>query len=251
MLENMKNWTKTIFALIALALVASCSLTNKSIRSFKVGVDLSFKEVNIQPTKNAIKGLLESFFVQILQRQKIALTLVGQNPINLAPGSSMGECSLFFSTEQPRNFNEKEYLFSDIIIPTGPYPVVRSAGNIRRLADFAHKVIGIQNDDLTHINLKNYPMWDIKIYSSEIEALNDLEEGVIDVALIKYLHAISYVQDTFFPTLSMLDIRLNEQGFRFISHKNHRYPLIDILNRQWKMYPELLKKWDLSIITKN
>jgi len=233
-------------SILLIFLIFSC--TQIKIRStVSIGIDPNLDQIQSIEMKNNVMGFIQDLLKEITAKNKIGFHLINEDSRNLEKGLVEEKYQLIFSDLIPYNFNEEDYTFSKNIVQLAPYPVVRSGAKIKNLNDFKNKIIGIQENDLSKIDFKKYPNWNLRIYASELEALNDLANNKIDIALINYLSALSYVEDTFYNRLEMLNIPLNNQGYRFVSLKDKQSEIIQLINNNIKKNSDLIKKWNLKI----
>jgi len=233
-------------SILLIFLIFSC--TQIKIRSIvNIGIDPNLDQIQSIEMKNNVMGFIQDMLKEITQKSRIGFRLINDDSRDLKKGLSDEKYQLIFSDMVPYNFNENEYTFSKNVVQLAPYPVVRISSKIKSLSDFRNKIIGIQEGDLSSIDFKKYPNWNLKIYATELEALNDLVNDKIDIALIGYLSALSYVEDTFYNRLKMLNIPLNNQGYRFVSLKDQHKAVIEQINNNLKKNNALVKKWKLKI----
>jgi len=233
-------------SILLIFLIFSCTQTK--IRStVSIGIDPNLDQIQSIEMKNNVMGFIQDMLKEITKKSRIGFRLVNDDSRDLEKGLVEEKYQLIFSDLIPYNFNENEYTFSKNVVGLAPYPVVRTNSKIKNLDNFKNKIIGIQQGDLNSIDFKKYPNWNLKIYTSELEALNDLVNDKIDVALIGYLSALSYVEDTFYNRLKILNIPLNNQGYRFVSLKDQHKAVIEQINNNLKKNNALVKKWKLKI----
>ncbi len=233
-------------SILFLFLIFSCTQT--TIRSTAtIGIDPNLDQIQSIEMKNNVMGFIQDLLKEITAKNRIGFRLINEDSRDLEKGLVEEKYQLIFSDLIPYNFNENEYTFSKNVVQLAPYPVIRLGSKIKNLKNFKNKIIGIQEGDLNKIDFKKYPDWNLRIYNSELEALNDLVNDKIDIALINYLSALSYVEDTFYNRLEMLNIPLNNQGYRFVSLKDKQKEIIQLINNNIKKSNELVKKWNLKI----
>jgi ABC-type amino acid transport substrate-binding protein len=235
--------------ILLILLAFSCTKANIASQ-VRVGIDPNFPQIQSAELRSNVIGFLKDLLNEITTKHKINFHFVDESSKELEKGLLEDRSDIIFTNITPYNFNEKIYDFSKIIIPLGPYPVIRKNDKIGSLKDFKNKLVGVQEDDLGFLDLKNYSNWNLKIYSSELNALNDLVNGEIDIVLIRYLSALSYVEDTFYNQLELLNIPLNNQGYRFISLKDQHLKIINLLNEKignFQKNDALIKKWNLKL----
>lgn len=245
---NMSIFRKMILFITLFFL--SCSPSNTRVCRF--AMDNSLQSVESSMMVPYIIGFVKDFLMRYAKENHLAFERFNEDRAYLLKGLENQRYDLVLSELYPLNFYEKAYVFSSLIIPTGPILVVRGNRQESSLQDFKHGIIAVQESDLAQLDLRAYSQVSIKLYSSNLEALNDLMHQKVDGALIRYIPAVEYVEDTFYERLKIAGEPLNEQGLRFVALKDN-YRLIRNLDhlfskmRKQSNLQKLLMKWDLKV----
>jgi polar amino acid transport system substrate-binding protein len=218
---------------------------------YQIGVDPSWYPLLLDGKESNLTAFSTELLQKIGEQEDIAFSKVSVSWDVLMEGLKKGEYTGILFSMSPYNFNQQTYDFSDLFLKTGPVLVVSTAFDFTSLGKLAGKEIAVMPDSAGTVILEKYPGILIRSYDSIAQALNDVNSGELDGALIDLLIASAYCQDLYQGKLKIVTEPLNDAGLRLITLHNQAPELIEAFNdgleslKSSKEYDKLLKKWNL------
>ncbi len=215
-------------------------------------MDQSWYPLLLDGKENNLTAFSTELLQEIGKKEEIAFSKAAVGWDVLMEGLKKGEYIAILFSMPPYNFNQQTFDFSDLYLKTGPVLVVPTSFNYTSLDDMAGKEIAVMPDSTGTLILEKYPGILIRNYDSIAKALNDVNAGKIDGALIDVLMASSYCQDLYQGKLRIVTKPLNDFGLRLITLHNRAPELIKAFNngleklKSSKEYDKLMKKWGFS-----
>lgn len=251
----MKIWSMNMFIFRKMILFStlfflSCSPSDS--KAYRFAMDSSFRSLQSPTMASYAVGFFKDFLMNLSKNYQVSFERFNEDRSYLLKGLDEKKYDLILSDIYPLNFYTNKYAFSSLIIPTGPVLLLRKNREGSSLKDLENKVIAVQEVDLSQLDLTMYPKITIQLYASNLDAINDVIRQKVDGALIRYIPAISYVEDTFYESLKIVGEPLNDRGLRFMTLKeeDHFIQKIDRtfakMKRQSSLQ-KLLTKWDMKV----
>lgn len=239
-----------ILLLLVLLLLSSCgSLFQKPI--YRIGIDSDFASLELNGMQADVQAYCNELFQIIGKQEGVNITFLQTSWDILEQGLHNGDYDAIISG-QPGYF-QMNHLFdhSSLFLSTGPDLVVEKDLNASRLTDMHGKIIAIVSGSKNDLLLAGYPTITLRFYPSAAEALNSINEGNSDGALIPNLFAQHYVYNLYPDSLKLLLPPLTDAGLRLITlHQQNQHLLklvdnaLDTLRENGKL-TTLQKKWSL------
>lgn len=220
--------------------------------TYRVGVDPSWYPLLLDGKERNLTAFSTELLQEIGKKEDIAFSKATVGWDVLMEGLQKGEYTAILFSMPPYNFNQQTFDFSDLYLKTGPVLVVSTSFDYTSLDQMTGKEIAVTPDSTSTILLEKYPGILIRNYDSIAKALNDLNAGEIDGAIVDVLMATSYCQDLYQGKLRIVTEPLNDAGLRLITLHNRATELIEAFNdgleklRSSKEYDKLMKKWGFS-----
>lgn len=193
---------------------------------------------------------MRDLLTEVSKAEGLRLELVSCNWDNLLGGLEQKRYDAALSTMMPMIENQSTYLFSEPLLRTGPVLVVTRESKIKDLKELEGKIIAIERTSLLLDFFQEYPRVIQEYYQTPTDALQGLERGMFDAALIDLFVAHNSVGELF-PSLEIATYPYTEEGIRIITTKNANMILINKMNKGLEeiihsdRYQELLEKWGL------
>lgn len=219
---------------------------------YKVGVDPTWYPQLLDGKESNLTAFSTELLQEIGKKEDITFSKVTVSWDVLMEGLKKGEYTAILFSMPPYIFNQQTFDFSDLYLKTGPVLVVSTSFDFTSLDKLSGKEIAVMPDSTGTIILEKYPGILIRNYDSIAKALNDVNSGEIDGAIIDVLMATSFCQDLYQGKLRIVTEPLNDAGLRLITLHNRAPELIEAFNegldklKSSKEYDKLMKKWGFS-----
>ncbi len=239
------------FALLCCALFGCGKAPEKKV--YKIGVDPSWYPLLLDGKEGNLTAFSTELLQEIGKAENIAFSKVSVSWDVLMEGLRKKEYEAILFSMPPYIFNQQIFDFTDLYLKTGPVLVVSTSFNFTSLDKLAGKEIAVMPDSTGTIILEKYPGILIRNYDSIAKALNDVNTGEIDGAIVEVIMASSYCQDLYRGKLMIATPPLNDAGLRLITLHNQAPELIEAFNdgleklKSSKKYDKLLQKWGLTV----
>jgi polar amino acid transport system substrate-binding protein len=251
--SNRKIWIigGAIAALFLLLIVRSCSSESEGESSFTIGEDSQWRTANVMGKQRELAAFSKELLTTLGKTEKIDFKMAFIPQAELLSSLEDEDVMGVLTDLQPDKFQEQHLLFSKPFILLGPVLIIPS-GELKKWNEKGHKIIGVEHDQATSLNMDNNPSVEMRLYRDEHKALSDLNAGNIDAAVVSAFPAFVYIQ-TFYPNeLKIVTPPLTEEGLRLVTLKNEKgRQLIDAYNegldrlKETGTYDKLLEKWGL------
>ncbi len=224
----------------------------KSKNGYSIGVDPTWYPLEVAGREKNVLGFSVELLQEISKRQKLNLTIVQMNWDNLLEGLKGKKYQAILSALPPYAFYGQEYTFSETYLMTGPVIVTPLDSKIDSLESLKDKEVGVMRRSAALELVQKVPGVVVREFDSVPEALNALENGHIQCALIDSLVAKSYVRDLFATKLKVTSTPLIDEGLRLITLFDMSPKLIEKFNKGLEemktsgAYTTLLQKWSLN-----
>ncbi len=234
---------------LSLLLVGCSSAPSKVI---KVGVDPTFYPVEAGNNDMYVFAFFNELLEEVAKLKKIRIERINRSWDNLMDGLHRNEYDIVFSSMEPRIYNEELYLFSPILLSTGPVVIVPADSSIEDVEELTNKIIGIEEFSPAVQQIARDPSVVLSYYMSPSQALNDLVNGNYQAIVMDSIIANSFVRDLFQAKLRILSHPILSHGIRALSLNkpmNREFQLLEKAIEELKAkgtYGALLKKWNLS-----
>jgi polar amino acid transport system substrate-binding protein len=219
---------------------------------YRVGVDTTWYPLLLDGKESNLTAFSTELLQEIGKKEEVSFSKVIVSWDVLLEGLKKGEYNAILFSKPPYNFNQQTFDFSDLYLKTGPVLVVSTSFDFKSMDKLSGKEIAVMPDSTGTIILEKYPGILIRNYDSIAKALNDVNSGEIDGAIIDVLMATSYCQDLYQGKLRIVTEPLNDAGLRLITLHNRAPELIEAFNdgleklKASKEYEKLMQKWGFS-----
>ena len=226
-----------------------CSVPTQTI--YKVGVDTTWFPLNTDGQQFRIYGFMMDLLTDIGKETGVKLELVSVNWDSLLDGLEQNKYSAVLTTMQSTLITRSIYSFSEPLLKTGPVLIVEKTSKIKDLEGLEGKIIAMEKTSQLLDFFLKYPKITQEYYQSPSSALQQLEKGVIDAALINSFVAHNSVGDLF-PSLEIITYPFTDQGISMVAQKTPDPRLIHKIDQGLEKiihsdhYQELLEKWELN-----
>ncbi|MFQ5730194.1 MAG: substrate-binding periplasmic protein, partial [Waddliaceae bacterium] len=167
-------------------------------------------------------------------------------------GLDIGSYDAVLSSLTPNVINRQWYAFSDPFYLVGPVLIVPEKSKAQSLEDMEGKIIGIESGALQVFNIPEPPNIVIIPYGTASQALENLDNNVIDGVILEALRAYIYIEGFYKGRLKIASLPLTDKGLRLITRNEPRsILLVSRFNeglkaiREEGLYGELIEKWGL------
>ncbi|MBI5274140.1 MAG: transporter substrate-binding domain-containing protein [Chlamydiales bacterium] len=235
---------------VLLSCLFGCSSSQKP--DFRIGIDPTFYPLNLDKKDINVFAFFNELFQEMAKTNKRTISSVNRSWDDLLNGLETNSYEAVVSSMQPRVLNENTYLFSDVILPTGPVIIVPTQSTITGYKDLNDKIVAVEEGSEAALKISRDISISVRMYKAIPQALTDLEMGKYDAVIVDIIPAISYVQDLYSGSLKIVGDPILPQGLRIVSLKGSS-KTVDFFNqsmRQLKekgVYRQLAKKWNVGI----
>lgn len=231
-----------------LFILSSCGTFDRKI--YQIGVDPQFYPLNLGAKQGAVNAYLDELLMLVSETENISFEKIRANWDTIYDNLTLERYDGIFSSMTPDLINRNRYSFSEAIIPTGPILVLTKKSPANSLKDLDGRTIVIVEGAGGGQSLQGYTKIIVRKVSSVAEALNQVEDGQANGALLPYVVAQSYIRDLFSENLRIVSPPLTNEGIRLITTSNQ--DLQDYFDRALAKLvkngklKELKEKWGLE-----
>ncbi len=224
---------------------------------YQIGVDQSWYPLLLDGKESNLTAFSTELLQEIGKKEDIAFSKITVSWDILIEGLKKGKYTAILFSMPPYSFNQQTFDFSDLYLKTGPVLVVSASFNYTSLDELSGKEIAVTSDPTGTFILEKYPGILIRNYDSIAKALNDVNSGEIDGAIVDVLMATSYCEDLYQGKLRIVTEPLNDTGLRLITLHNQAPELVEAFNdgleklKSSKEYDRLMNKWGFSPLEKS
>lgn len=240
MLKNLSN-------LLLLALLCCCGNKN---HPQKVAFDPIWYPLDLEARNTQLVGFSMEILQKISVSQKLSLVNITMDSHYLLEDLLQGKYEAILSSFPPYNFNKDRFDFSESYLLLGPVIIVNIASNISSIKQLKGKAVGVLSDANAML-IESLSGALIHQYSSKAQALEDVNTGVLDAALVDNLSAHSYCKNLYQDTLKIGSPPLTNEALRLITVRHKNGFLIKAFNKELHQlqksgeYQKMLNKWQL------
>lgn len=238
-------------ACILAAIICSCCTSSNT--SYVISVDPAFYSIDATGKEKNILAFLTDLTAEVSRRSKLSLQLQSANWDSLFSGLDQKQYSAVISGMPQYNFTTSLYSLSDIFLESGPVLVTRKDSSKKSLKKLSAQEVGIISDFLGVDVLEKYPEIIIRSYDLVPKMLMDLQNGVIQGAIVGIIPALGYTNDLYQNALIIASEPLMHEGLRLITRKDSEKHLMETFSKTVKQMERegyinnLLRKWGLAL----
>lgn len=243
-----------LFVVITLLwlLFRACNTPQLERKFYYIGRDSTWYPLDLRGKEKNMSGFAGELIQAIGDEVGFVAIMVDVGPNSVLDGLETGHYDAALSSLVPTVRNKEIFVFSDIIYRTGPVLVVPENVNATSLADFTHKVIGIETNVLQTFSIPETLNVMIVPYDSAAEALENLDKNIVDGVILDALRAFVYTHGYYSGRLKVAGTVLSNTGWRVITKNRPEYLLfINHINDGLKkikekgIYNQLIEKWGI------
>lgn len=250
--KNGKYLSGIVFFIFAgLLLLNKCS-NAKTDKTFRIGRDSSWYAINLMGKEKNLGAFTDEFLSNIARQEHLRIVLLNGRYEELLTRMENGEFDGILTNMQPESSYEQTLLFSNPFILLGPVLVVSANSKLKTWEELKFKIIGIQSQSPSILELTQDSSLLIKLYDNIINALEELVKNRIDGVILPAWTAYTYTH-TFYPNqLRIATNPLTQEGLRLVAPNNPTgKKLVDHFNQGLEalkkngIYEKLILKWGL------
>ncbi len=245
---SLKSPVYASFLFILLCFFMGCSAVKEE---YSVALDPSWAPLFLEGKEKQITAFSTELLQQVGNREDIIFKKFTVSWDQLLTGLQEKKYDAILSSVQPYAFNAKLYDFSNIYLSTGPVLIVPITSTVTSLTELSGKQVAVQPQIKDTLILEKYEGILIRNYSSVPQALNALERGDVDAALVDVLLAKAYIRDLYHGKLKIVSSPMDTEGLRLLTRHGEHPKLIAAFNRGLKALQkqekldDIEKKWGL------
>lgn len=235
-------------------LLCSLCLTGcgkKESITHQIAVDPSWYPLYFQDKNNNVVGFSTELLRNISKEEFTTFSILYTNWDSLLEGLNNKQYGGILTSLYPYNFNQKNYSFSDLYLPTGPVLILPISSPYQELSDIQGKQVAAITGSSSVTLLETYPKIIISFCDSIGQVVNQLQSGQVVAALLPWPIAQSLMQGTFQKNFMLGSQPLNQEGLRLVTLKNYDPSLIKHFNKGLQklqksgLYTQLLIEWGI------
>ena len=240
----------SIFIVLLIIAFRSCSPLTTHPTTYFIGEDNQWKGLDLMGKEPNLTGFNHDLLAAISQKEELPLRVVIVPEKNLLEELEKGTLQGIVTSLQPTHAHENRFLFSNLYFRLGPVLIIRQTAPIKGWNEKAKKIVGVQANSPTILDLEQDPSIQIKLYEDILSALSDLSKGQIDGVIFPALPAHIYTRTFYEHELKIVSAPLNDEGLRLVTLKNEEGKfLIERFNEGLQaleedgFYRDLLHRW--------
>lgn len=240
-----------LFINITLAFLLLLCGCGKWQKPTTIAYDPTYFPLDTYNKQTNINGFFQDLLLEMAEHEHHQFQILTANWDNLYDTLNTGKANIIFGSMNPYSFHEEKYIFSPLVIATGPVVVMRTADKPRGKLDLTGKEVGVQEGadttGLQDIQKKSI----VRFFENIPDGLQMLQKGDLDAIVISQVAALSYIKDLYVDSLTIASLPLTKEGLRFLALKKNKkdaeifFENIEKIQNSGKMQT-LLKKWNLS-----
>ena len=242
-----------IIVIILLFLFRSCGVFSPhQHKVYLIGQDAQWYPLNLMKKEKNMTAFSDDLMLTIGKAEGLRFRLISISGEHLQDKLESEDLDAILTSMLPSPQDRETFLFSDIYFHLGTVLVVPINSVIDTWEEMGGKIIGIQTGSLLPIEAKKYPAIQLRSYDTVVQALAEVENGIIDGALLPALPAYIYVKSFYPTTLKVATAPLTNEGLRLVALNNAEgKDLIDLFNkgltvvRENGAYSSLIEQWSL------
>jgi polar amino acid transport system substrate-binding protein len=246
-----KNIRALFFLVLSFCCFGGCGTHH--LKTYRIGMDPSWFPLDTANREANLFAFTNDLLKEIALRGKVRLERVSMSWDNLLDGLKLGRYDAVLTSMKPTIMNAKQYLFSDLILKTGPVLILPIQSEVKGLDELDYKILLVSKGSWILGFMSNYPDIELQFYTYVTDALEDLLKNKAYGTLVPLIPASTYVQDRYFNELKIVANPLLDEGIRLVSNKGKDTQLLDIFNKAIEemkkdgSFQKLLEKWSLPI----
>jgi polar amino acid transport system substrate-binding protein len=241
-----------VIALIWLLFGAFSANSLPKDKLFLIARDSTWYPLDLRGKEISMVGFANEMVAAIAADQEFRTRLFEVGPNALFDGLDLKNYDAILSSLTPNVINRQWYVFSDPFYLVGPVLIVNEKSKAKSLEDMEGKIIGIESGALQVFNILEPPNIVIIPYDTASQALENLDNNVIDGVILEALRAYVYTEGFYSGRLKVASSPLTDRGLRliarnepgsvhFVSRFNEGLKAI----REKGIYADLIEKWEL------
>jgi polar amino acid transport system substrate-binding protein len=252
--QKKRRWFALLLViLVLLFLIKGCSTDGKIERPYKVAYDVYWGRINLMGMDRNISAFSRVLLSSIAHTEKLRIEL-SQTSSNtdLILGLNNHEFDGILTSLQPSPINQNTLAFSEPYFMLGSVLVVREASPVKGWNELSRKIVAVQYNSPSILDIEKDPTIQIKTYDNILNALADLDNGSIDGALFPALQAYVYANTFYAGRLRVATPPLTNEGLRLVTLNNAEgKKLIQAFNeglntlKETGEFTKLLSSWGL------
>lgn len=239
--------------LVILLLAISCEGVPSSAPHYRIARDPTWTPLGSVGHERGLLPFSDELLRAIAQEEHFTLSFLTVNGLQLGDVLRFNKADAILTAMPPLPVFRPLYDFSTPYLYVGPVLVVRCGSPIKSLDQMAGGEVAIPLDSRMRLLAAQIPHVVIRSYLSNVLALNALDQGRADGALIEALTAYAYVRDLYEGQLCVTTPPLTEDGLRLVTLKGEEEEFQERFQKGLKKviengtYAALAKKWGLDL----
>lgn len=222
------------------------------VHTYHIGRDSTWYPMDLRGKEKNLVGFSNDLLQVIAQEQGFKVNLFEVGPNALFDGLQIGNYEGILSSLTPNAMNKKKYGFSDPYYLIGPVLMVSTNSSAHSLQEMDGKIIGIESRSQQNFEIPEVPNVVMIPYPTAAEALENLDNNLIDGVILDALRAHVYADGFYRGRLKVVTSPLTDRGVRLLTLnetdklawiKQFNEGLISVKNKG--IYDQLMNKWDL------
>lgn len=254
-LSRLKLALNLIIVLLLILLgVGACSyffMKKAPSQFYHIGCDRTWYPAQLDGKEQALFAFSEDLLQEIADAEDIQIKLILTGPDHLIVGLDNQEFDGILTSMPPTAATRDRYLFSKPFYAFGLVLIVPSTSTISSFKQMEGKVLGTYTGENFNTSINQYPSLLVRPYTNILKLLDDVENNVIDGAILNALQAYSYISGLHASNLKIVTDPLTNKGLRLVTRLDGK-ELIDLFNKgldemiKKKSFQSLLDKWNIK-----
>ncbi len=237
---------------LILALLAfGCQSAPPDLGHYSIGKDPSWFPMRLEEWATPINGFAGAVVQELAEVEHRPFKMVDVAWNQLFEGLEEKDYDAVLTTLPPNVMSLSRFDFSEPLMLLGPVLVVAASSSVTSLEEMRGKIVSVNPYDDSVLIAQSYPLAAIEMYESVPTALEEVQSGEVDGALIPFLDAYSLVDTRFASSLRVATPPLSDKGIRLITLKGENREVIEHFNEGLKRmkrhgdYNRLWRKYNL------
>ena len=244
----------TLLLVMSLLLILFKSSGSSAVSTtYRIAYDTYWEKINLMGKQRNVSAFSQDILDALgrEERQRINLIPVSTSEA-LYQGLHNREFDGILTSLTPTMINQTTMTFSKPYFKLGSVLVTRTGPSLAGTNELSRKIVGVQANTPSVLELEKDPSIQIKLYDDILTALNDLDNHAIDGALFPALPAYVYTTTFYAGKLKIATTPLTEEGLRLVTLNTPAgKELVNSFNeglhtiKKKEVYSQLLHKWGL------
>lgn len=242
-----------ILVLILFGIIRACTTSAGITKpTYRIARDSTWYPLDLSDKGRSMVGFSNDLIMEIATRQKFNVEFFFDTYEHLMPGLDLNQYDGILSSLTPTSTIKESYDFSEPFYLLGPVLVTQNTANYTSLEQMSGKIIGIPSGSSMIFDIETFPAILIRSYDNPITALSDLNNHLIDGAILNMVYAYTYATGIFKGKLKIVTEPMTDYGLRMVTrHDPSSDHLIQMFNDGLQSlekdgtYSHLLQKWGL------